>query len=174
MFGVTTQRQLNTSTSDIFLGQQTLVACYAVRKTAKDNEAVYPGKPALVSGTFILMICMSASHQMKTPQIELGISDMLAGLNPELRATGGKPDNILSLQRVVGLPWDSEKDTYLIQPESHRKAKDIRIPTQRSLLKITSSIFDPSTVKHSFAMYYAACLEHRTTMGQTYFRRSTR
>ena len=87
---------------------------------------------------------------MKTPQIELGISEILAGLNLKLRATGAKPDNIL--QRVVGLPWDSRKDTYLIQPESHRKTKDIRIPTQRSLLKITSSIFDHSTVKHSFAM----------------------
>ena len=69
--------------------------------------------------------------------------NFLAGLSPELRATGANPDDKLTLQRVLGLPWDPEKDTYLIQPESYCKAKDIRIPTQRNLLKLTSSIFDP-------------------------------
>ena len=69
--------------------------------------------------------------------------NFLAGLSPELRATGANPDDKLTLQRVLGLPWYPEKDTYLIQPESYRKAKDIRIPNQRNLLKFTSSIFDP-------------------------------
>ena len=108
------------------------VACYAVRKCAKDNEAVYPGLPeVLASGGFNLTKWSTNSR------------NFLAGLSPELRATGANPDDKLTLHRVLGLPWDPEKDTYLIQPESYRKAKDIRIPTQRNLLKFTSSIFDP-------------------------------
>ena len=138
------------------------VACYAVRKCAKDNEAVYPGLPAILQRNIYLddlyinltseedatdtarkLREVLASGGFNLTKWSSNSSKLQAGLSPELRAFGANSDDILSLQRLLGLPWDPEKDTYLIQPESYRKAKDIRIPTQRSLLKFTSSIFDP-------------------------------
>ena len=60
--------------------------------------------------------------------------NILAGLSPELRANGANPDVPLTLQGVLGLPWDPEKNTYLKHiPGSYPKAKDIRFQTQRSL-----------------------------------------
>ena len=138
------------------------VVCYAVRKCAKDNEAVYPGLPAIVQRNIYmddLYVSLTSEEDATDTARKLrevlasggfnltkwssNSRKFLAGLSPELRATGANPDDKLTLQRVLGLPWDPEKDTYLIQPESYRKAKDIRIPTQRNLLKFTSSIFDP-------------------------------
>ena len=40
--------------------------------------------------------------------------NFLKGLNSELRAAGADPDNSLTPQRVLGMPWDPEKDVYFI------------------------------------------------------------
>ena len=61
-------------------------------------------RKVLTSGGFNLIKCIC--------------NKFLAGLSPELGATGADPDDILTLQLVLGLPWNTEKYTYLIQPES--------------------------------------------------------
>ena len=114
------------------------VACYAVCKCAKDNEAVYPGVPAIVqqinymddlydslttedaTDTARKLREVLASGSLNLTKWSSNSRKFLAGLSPEQLATGANPDDILTLQRVLGLPWDPEKDTYLIQPESYR------------------------------------------------------
>ena len=172
------------------------VACYAVRKCAKDNEAVYPGLPAIVQRNiymYDLYVSLTSEEDATDTARKLrevlatggfnltkwssNSRNFLAGVSPEQRATGSNPDDKLTLQLVLGLPWDPEKDTYLIQPESYRRSQGHSITNSTQSAEIyffyIRSLRHHSTVNHSIAMYYAACLEHRTTMGQTYCRRST-
>ena len=91
--------------------------------------------------------------------------NFLKGLNSELRAAGADPDNSLTPQRVLGMPWE-EKDVYFIPPDSYQNVKDIQIPTQRSLLKFTSSIFDPLGLTAPLTIRVRICMQLAWTTGQ--------
>ena len=90
----------------------------------------------------------------------------MKGLNSELRAAGADPDNSLTRQRVFGMPWDPEKDVYFIPPDSYQNVKDIQTPTQRSLLKFTSSILDPLGLTAPLTIRLRTCMQLAWTTGQ--------
>ena len=92
--------------------------------------------------------------------------NFLKGLNSELRAAGADPDNSLTPQRVLGMPWDPEKDVYFIPPDSYQNVKDIQTPSQRSLLKFTSSIFDPLGLTAPLTIRLRICMQLAWTTGQ--------
>ena len=98
------------------------VACYAVRKCAKDNEAVYPGLPAIVQRNIYmddLYVSLTSEEDATDTARKLrevlasggfnltkwssNSRNFLAGLSPELRATGANPDDKL-IDTAAG-PW---------------------------------------------------------------------
>ena len=138
------------------------VACYAVQRCATDNTDVHPDIPAIVQRNIYMDdLCLAlptdeeaidTAQNLRTVLSTGGFNltewssnsrNFLKGLNSELRAAGADPDTSLTPKRVLGMTWDPRKVVYFIPTDSYRYVKDIQTPTQRSLPKFTSSLFDP-------------------------------
>ena len=154
------------------------VACYAVQCCANDNADDHPDIPAIVQRNIYmddLYLSLPTDEEATyTAQILRTVlstggfnltkwssnsRNFLKGLNSELRAAGADPDNSLTPQRVLGMPWDPEKDVYFIPLDSYQNVKDIQTPTQRSLLKFTSSIFDPLGLTAPLTIRLRICMQ---------------
>ena len=113
------------------------VACYAVRKCAKDDEAVYPGLPAIVQRNIYmddLYVSLTSEEDATDTARKLrenlasggfnltkwssNSCNFLAGFSPELRASGANPDKKLTMQRVLGLPWAQRKTRTSSNPKA--------------------------------------------------------
>ena len=160
-------------------------ACYAVQCCANDNADDHPDIPAIVQRNIYmddLYLSLPTDEEatdtaqiLRTVLSTGGFSltkwssnsrNFLKGLNSELRAAGADPDNSLTPQRVLGMQWDPEKDVYFIPPDSYQNVKDIQTPTQRSLLKFTSSIFDSLGLTAPLTIRLRFCMQLAWTTGQ--------
>ena len=131
-----------------------------MRKTARDNEEQFPEALKYVERNIYMDDLYISTNSLEGAQkILQGIRNVHSkgGFNltkwnsssPEfLNSTEPKirlhPDNALPQnQKVLGLPWNAALDCYVIESKLLQKIRITGNVTQRVLLKLAVSLFDP-------------------------------
>ena len=137
-------------------------AIYVLQACAHDNLKDYPHLQKLVLNNFYMDDFYEAvDSKEEAHQLIKDLSSMLqrGGFNltkwvttdkeilaniPPLKTaiTSDKLDDTNSTQRVLGVKWNLHRDELIFEPKKCQQLKTLP-PTQRSLLTISSSLFDP-------------------------------
>ena len=136
------------------------IASYALRRSARDNQNKFPQVLHVVERN----VCMDDLYT-STANVESAVNFMNS--TKECLSHGGfnltksnsnsdaflkivaneklwKPDlPSPQLQKVLGLPWSATTDEYIIDKRLFKRFPNDQFTTQRKLLKIVASIFDP-------------------------------
>ena len=123
------------------------VACYAVQRCPNDNADDHPDIPVTVQRNFyvddLYLSLPTDEEATDTAHILLTVlstggfnltkwssnsRNFLKGLKSELRAAGADPDNSLTPQRVLGMPWDAEKMSTLYHRTATKTSRTQKHP----------------------------------------------
>ena len=69
-------------------------------------------------------------------------------------SNSGNEGTVNKLENVLEIPWDSDKDILVYDFKAIMKDAHKSKPTQRSLLKIVSSFYDPIGLIQSMLIFY--------------------
>ena len=136
------------------------IASYALRKTARDNKKQFPEALKYVERNIYMDDLYISTNSFEGAQKILpgmrndlskgGFSltkwnssspEFLNSIEPKIRL---HPANALpQIQKVLGLPWNAALDCYVIESKLLQKIQITGNVTQRVLLKLAASLFDP-------------------------------
>ena len=152
------------------------IASYALRRYAQDNAKAYPGEQKVIERKIYmndLYLAVSSSNEATETVHETGKVHATGGfnltksnlnsqqvldlLNPDIRLN--PETSAPQSQKVLGLPWFPETDSFVIERKLFHKIKLDEETSQRKLLRLVASIFDPLGIIASFTIRFRKILQ---------------
>ncbi|XP_075250799.1 uncharacterized protein LOC142343002 [Convolutriloba macropyga] len=152
------------------------IASYALRRSAQDNAKTYPSVQKVIERNIYmddLYVAVSSPneasnivHETRKVLATGGFNltkwnsnsqQVLDLLNPDIRLN--PETSAPQSQKVLGLPWFPEADTFVIEQKLFHKIKLDEKTSQRKLLRFVASIFDPLGIIAPFTIRFRNVLQ---------------
>ena len=152
------------------------IASYALRRSAQDNAKTYPSVQKVIERNIYmddLYVAVSSPneasnivHETRKVLATGGFNltkwnsnsqQVLDLLNPDIRLN--PETSAPQSQKVLGLPWFPEADTFVIEQKLFHKIKLDEKTSQRKLLRFVASIFDPLGIIAPFTIRFRKVLQ---------------
>ena len=152
------------------------VASYALRRSAQDNAKTYPSVQKVIERNIYMDdLYVAVSSPNETSNIVHETRKVLATGGFNLTKWSSNSQQVLDLlnpdirfnpktsapqsQKVLGLPWFPEADTFVIEQKLFHKIKLDEKTSQRKLLRFVASIFDPLGIIAPFTIRFRKVLQ---------------
>ena len=157
------------------------IASYALKGSAQDNAKTYPSVQKVIERNSYmddLYVAVSSSNEASNIVHETrkvlatggfiltkwnsNSQQVLYLLNPDIRLN--PETSAPQSQKVLGLPWFPEADTFVIEQKLFHKIK-LDEKTSRKLLRFVASIFDPLGIIAPFTIRFRKVLQAAWNQG---------
>ena len=164
-------------TSHIFgATDSSCIASYALRRSAQDNAKTYPRVQKVIERNIYmddLYVAVSSPNEASNivhetrkvlatggfnlTKLNSNSQQVLDLLNPDIRLN--PETSAPQSQKVLGLPWFPEADTFVIEQKLFHKIKLDEKTSPRKLLRFVASIFDPLGIIAPFTIRFRKVLQ---------------